>query len=100
MGKQKEIQEFVGKDIYSMDVRFNQHSADVFINFVKTDENGEKIYGQAVIDPYWIAEIFNEAGLLFTAEKAIKNFHVKKIMNFLQEGNDGWTNVYRGKRSC
>ena len=80
--KAKEIKEFTGKEIFSMHVRHNQHSADIIINFTKTDENGEKKYGQAIIDPYFIAEIFNETGLLFIAEKAIKNFHVKNYEFF------------------
>ena len=80
--KAKEIKEFTGKDIFSMDVRHNQHSADIVINFVKTEENGEKSYGQAIIDPHIIAEILNQAGLFFVAEKAISNFHVKEFQFF------------------
>jgi len=80
--KEKEIKEFLGKEVYSMGLRHNQHSADIVIGFVKVDENGEKRYSQAIIDPYIIAEIINQAGLLFTAEKAIKNFHVKEFQFF------------------
>lgn len=80
--KEKEIKEFAGKDIYSMGVRHNQYSADIIINFTKTEENGEKSYGKAIIDPYMIAEILNQAGLVFTAEKAISNYHVKEFQFF------------------
>jgi hypothetical protein len=80
--KEKEIKDFTGKDIYSMNVRHNQYSADIVINFAKTNENGEKSYGQAIIDPHMIAEILNQTGLFFIAEKAISNYHVKEFQFF------------------
>jgi len=80
--QEKEIKDFTGKDIYSMNVRHNQHSAEIFIHFTKTDENGEKKYGQAIIDPHIIAEILNQTGLFFTAEKAIIHYHVKEFQFF------------------
>lgn len=75
--KNKETKEFTGKEVYTVDVRHNQYSADIVISYVKVDERGEHHYHQAIISPYIIANIIQDAGLLFTAEKSIKRFHVK-----------------------